>query len=44
MDQDRRRATRHFFSAQAEILEPSTTLRVSSRVGELRASTAVTST
>jgi len=35
MDQDRRRATRHFFSAQAEILEPSTTLRVSSRVGEL---------
>lgn len=33
--EERRRAKRYFFSAQAEVQEPRTTLRVSSRVSEL---------
>ena len=35
MENDRRRAERYFFSAQAELLESGTNLRVSSRVSEL---------
>jgi hypothetical protein len=35
MDQDRRRTPRHFFYAQAELVEPKTEVRVTTRIGEL---------
>jgi hypothetical protein len=35
MAEDRRRVERHFFSAQAELLDPGTSVRVSTRVGDL---------
>lgn len=35
MEEERRRAKRYFFSAQAELQEPQTEVRVQSRVGEL---------
>jgi hypothetical protein len=35
MEEERRRASRHFFSAQAELFEQHTQQRVTSRVGEL---------
>jgi hypothetical protein len=35
MDNDRRRAERYFFSAQAEVTESGTALRIHSRVSEL---------
>ena len=35
METERRRASRYFFSAQAELFEPQTEIRVSSRVGDL---------
>jgi hypothetical protein len=35
MEQDRRRMSRYFFSAEAELCEPQTEVRVTSRVGDL---------
>ena len=35
MEADRRRVSRYFFSAEAELLEPQTEVRVASRVGDL---------
>lgn len=35
MNEDRRKDSRHFFSAQAELLDPGTSVRVSTRVGDL---------
>jgi hypothetical protein len=35
VEEERRRASRHFFSAQAELFEQQTQVRVNSRVGEL---------
>jgi hypothetical protein len=35
MEQERRRASRHFFSAEAQLFEPATGVRVSSRVADL---------
>jgi PilZ domain-containing protein len=35
VEEERRRATRHFFSAQAELFEHRTEVRITSRVGEL---------
>jgi len=35
MQEERRRASRYFFSAEAELMEPQTEQRVTSRVGDL---------
>ena len=35
MQDERRRASRHFFTAEAELIEPQTEVRVTTRVGDL---------